>query len=423
MGTSTGLPDPGSTRNSRQQKPSGSTHTNHSPIYDKKQHNYKRKKSHKNIICRQTQMNAPMNNRKLKTKNKTSDKQMIRRKGRRTNANKGALEYTASATSILPGVEVTLQDKQDSWGHHMCHKPPNTIRVLLQNIGGIDANHKGSVKLAALHEFMVEHQVDITAITECNVAWSQVDSELSPQEQTRFWWENAHWSVTHNRKDPDAAKYQPGGASLVVVNQLSHRAQRPGDDTVGLGRWCWARLRGKNNQHLRLISAYRPCPSLGPLSTYQQQVRYWSSIRINCCPRAKWLTDLQHQILQWQEEGDYIVLLADMNEDVISIDIQKFCQELNLVEAISSLHGRSPVPTHQRGSKAIDGIYVSPALLEYAEGGILALGSVTPSDHRAIWLDIKATTIAMDQQDQVVHPQCRRLKCHDPRVVERYTKS
>jgi len=422
MGTRTGLPDPGSHRYRRQQKPPGSTHTNHSPTYGKKQHKHKQKKTQKNIICWHIQPNASLKNTKS-TKNKTSDKQTTWETGRGTKANKGVLKHMALATSISQETDVTLQDEQDLWGHHMSHKPPNTIWILLQNIGGIDTNHKGSVKLAALHEFMVEHQVNITAITESNVAWSQVEPELLPQEQMQFWWENSHWSLTYNRQDLDAAKYQPGGACLVMVNQLSHWAQRPGNDTVGLGRWCWARLRGKNNQHLQLISAYCPCPSLGPPSTYQQQVRYWSSKRINCCPREKWLTDLQHQILLWQEEGNYIVLLADMNKDVISKDIQQFCQELNLIEAISTIHGWSPIPTHQWGSKAIDGIYVSPALLEYAEGGILALGSVTPSNHRAIWLDIKAMTIVMDQQDQVVHHQCRRLKCHDPRVVERYTKS
>jgi len=190
------------------------------------------------------------------------------------------------------------------------------------------------------------------------------------------------------------------------VNQLSHHAQQPGDNTVSLGRWCWAQLRGKHNQHLCIISAYRPCPSLGPLLTYQQQVQFWSSKQKNCCPRTKWLQDLQQQIGQWQEDGDFIVLLADMNDNINSKDLKKFCQELNLAEAISSLYSQSPVPSHQWGSKAIDRIYVSQALLKHAEGGILVLGTVTPSDHRAIWLDIKAAAVAMDHQDQVVHHSC-----------------
>jgi len=86
----------------------------------------------------------------------------------------------------------------DRWGHEFTTKYPNTIRLLLQNMGGIDLKPEGSVKLAALHSFMQEAQVDIAALTECNVAWSLVDWDLYPSEQTKHWWENAHWSVTHN---------------------------------------------------------------------------------------------------------------------------------------------------------------------------------------------------------------------------------
>jgi len=82
---------------------------------------------------------------------------------------------------------------------------------------------------------MEEHQVDIAALTECNTAWTKVDPHLKLQEQTKFWWENEHWSITNNQQDSDAVPYQPGGTGIVVVNQVSHRAQRPGDDMVGLG--------------------------------------------------------------------------------------------------------------------------------------------------------------------------------------------
>jgi len=107
----------------------------------------------------------------------------------------------------------------------MQYKQPTTIQILLQNLGGVDLNPGGSVKLAALHEFMVEHQVDIAAIMECNAAWSTIDPDIWPQQQTHYWWENVHWSLTHNTLDPDAASYQLGGTGVLVVNQLSYHAQ------------------------------------------------------------------------------------------------------------------------------------------------------------------------------------------------------
>jgi len=254
-------------------------------------------------------------------------------------------------------------EKQNQWGHDLPAKPTNTIHILLQNVGGIDLTAEGSVKLAALHAFMQETQVNIAALTECNVAWHLVDKAFYPLEQTKFWWENSHWSITHNRQEQHPTKHQRGGTCILVANQLSYWAQHLGDDKMGLSRWCWARLRGKNNRYLCIVSIYRPCPSNGPLSTYQQQVHFWSRKNLDCCPRLKLLEDLKEEIHNWQEAGEQVILLADMNEEVMAPSLHKFCQDLNLVEAISMLHGRYPLPTHQSGSKAIDRIYLSRTLL------------------------------------------------------------
>jgi len=168
------------------------------------------------------------------------------------------------------------QRNRDRWGDDLIPKASGHLRFLLQNIGGIDLTPSGSIKLAALREFINQASVDVVAITECNAAWDNVATTLHPTEQTRYWWECSQWSVGHNRQENYQENYQPGGTGIIILNELAHRAQRPGDDKIGLGRWCWARLRGKDNQYLRIISAYRPVKSNGPLPTYQQQVRYWT---------------------------------------------------------------------------------------------------------------------------------------------------
>jgi len=123
--------------------------------------------------------------------------------------------------------------------------------------------------------------------------------------------------------------------------------------------------------------------------------------RSNLCPKKSMLTDLVTTIQEWQDKGDWIILLADMNDDVSSSTIQDFCRTTNLVEAIHGLHGRAKVPTHQRGSTAIDGIFMSPSLLEAAHGGFLCFGEVTISDHRAVWLDVLAASFGFDCPNQV----------------------
>jgi len=61
--------------------------------------------------------------------------------------------------------------------------------------------------------------------------------------------------------------------------------------------------------------------------------------------------------------------MADMNEDIGLADIKEFCQALNLIDPTSCLHRKAKVPTHQCGSKAIDGIFMSMELLPQTKSG------------------------------------------------------
>jgi len=114
----------------------------------------------------------------------------------------------------------------NSWGHQLQPKQQGMIRIILQNIGGIDMMDSGSIKLAALQDFNKEAQADICTITECNVLdWKKAPSHLHLKEQMRYWWESSHWSISHNIQETNDALYQPGGTAVVIMNQLSHRAQ------------------------------------------------------------------------------------------------------------------------------------------------------------------------------------------------------
>ncbi len=83
----------------------------------------------------------------------------------------------------------------------------------------------GSIKLTALRDFTKEAQADICAITECNVDWRHAPAHLYPKEQTRYWWESSNWSISNNLQEMNKAAYQPSGTALVIMNQISHRAQ------------------------------------------------------------------------------------------------------------------------------------------------------------------------------------------------------
>jgi len=140
---------------------------------------------------------------------------------------------------------------------------------------------------------------------------------------------------------------------------------------------------------LRIVSAYRPCYSLGPLSTYQQQVRYLAKLNCTDSPKQKFLTDLEKEILTWQAKGDTVILAADMNEDVRSLAIQDMLWAVGLVDGPTTLHASPPV-TYNRRTNPIDGIFLPSNLVDHCDSGYLAFSTAVPSDHRALWLDIPA---------------------------------
>jgi len=219
----------------------------------------------------------------------------------------------------LPGADTQehYQGPQDQrWGHQMGKKPPDTIRLVIQNVDGIPNNTKGAMKLDCLHTFTTENDIDIMALTELNTAWDCLNYKDRLHAKTRGWWEANQWSVTHNKQDTHGDDFQLGGTALLVLNKLSHKTTRPGDDTSGLGRWCWVRLRGKENHFLRVVSVYRPCKADGHLATYQQQVRGLSKQGKNTCPKQQILDDLKVQVETWQSEGNTVVILGDINKDI-----------------------------------------------------------------------------------------------------------
>jgi len=112
------------------------------------------------------------------------------------------------------------------------------------------------------------------------------------------------------------------------------------------------------------------------------------------------------EVQQWQTKGDAVIVMADMNEDVEVEDIKTFCWTTQLVEQ-SILHGSSPTPTHKRGRKAINGIFISLNLLEDAQGGFLPFGEVTISDHWAVWLDILAHHFNKGDMPDIIRPTGR----------------
>ena len=118
------------------------------------------------------------------------------------------------------------------------------------------------------------------------------------------------------------------------------------------------------------------------------------------------MEDLSVEITKWHTDNENAILMVDLNEDVASDNITSFFYNLQLEEAITDRHAtlQGIQPTYQRGSRPIDGIFMSQHL-EIQAGGYLPFGAAS-SDHRAIWIKVdfdKRNHLTINKQFLEIH--------------------
>jgi hypothetical protein len=207
----------------------------------------------------------------------------------------------------------------------------------------------------------------------------------------------------------------------VARGKLVHNIGKKGVDETGLGRWCWMQFVGKNSKSTRIISAYTTHQPTGPESVGSQHRRYFNSVGRDASPVDAFWTDLSQLIRKWTEAGESVVLLADWNVDVRGKKTQKYMTDLGMREVITEFHGDAGRCTYNRGSKPIDGIFMTQDLY-IVQGGYMPFGMDIGSDHRCLRIEIRTRVLMGQELEQSRKFAARRLKCDDPRVRNKYIK-
>ncbi len=304
------------------------------------------------------------------------------------------------------------------------NKETDSLRIGFININGIPS-FNSHAKNNETYQAMLKNKMDVMGFAEINKNWDKIEENHQWRQRTRHWWEAAKTSMSFNSNDCSSSDFQPGGTIVTAINRAAHRVRKVGRDKSGLGRWSWLRFRGKNNITMVIISAYRPCKpsrqSAGTNTTYAQHIRYLDAMGDDRNPRQAFLEDLAEEIESLQGNADQIILMMDCNEDIQSETIQTWLDQNQLTEAISTMHQGSTAPaTYHRGTKQIDGIFIS-ATINPIRSGFLPFGEF-PSDHRCLWLDITYANAFGCKMEPISIPSARRLKCDDPRVRKKWQK-
>jgi hypothetical protein len=297
------------------------------------------------------------------------------------------------------------------WGDNLNKKQKSTVRIGFNNINGFKAEINNSNN-RDLHSFISHYGFDVFGMSEINLHWKNCQHHVS--ECTKGWFRRLNYTNAYYKTYPSQSTFQVGGVMQFIIGDTSTRVFAKGGDDIG--RWTWQSLRGKNNKVVRFISAYRPVKNEGNAGSTWNQQQYYADIKNSKLnPHEQWIFDLRILIEQWLMEGDSIVLMVDLNDDVRTSQVATSMVRMGLKEIVTSKH-QAP-NTHQRGSRPIDGIFVSEEICPMACGYV-----ESPSDHLCVWMDLDFESIFGDLH-KTGKLQIRRLQCADPRTVQAYNNA
>lgn len=314
-------------------------------------------------------------------------------------------------------------------GHHfdlLKRVSDGCVRILLNNVNGIGfvGNNKSreSIKMEKLKKVLIDNNFSYAGLTETNKDWRNFSYADSIWGATESWFEHRTVQVSQNTNLDARSECLYGGTASMAMGELTFRICAKGQDARNLGRWSTTTVRGKNELKTTIITCYCPVFGRGPLSSYSQHLKYMADnpdlIPDDItCPRNLFGFDLKSLVTSLQQEDHQIILMGDFNCEY-SI-LEEWMLDIGLVNSLKERYGHEgPRTCIKSKDSPIDCIFVSPQI-SIKQGGLLSFGRLD-SDHRGLWIDIPAFLLYGYNPPPLLHPQARRLKLQDPRVVEKY---
>ena len=281
-----------------------------------------------------------------------------------------------------------------------------------------------------MFDFIQKYSAGVYCGQELGKNWSAIPAEQSLQTLARGAIGPSVRAVTaHNYHSGVNSPNQWGGTAVLSMDQMSRYAAGVGRDPTGLGRWCWARFRGKNGIFLRVASIYCPCapptsahgtPSLGELSVYKQHQKFLNECNDDRDPRTAFLEDFETELASWIDEGDQVIVAGDFNFHVLEDPITSLFERYDMHNMVFALHDPQgfPASSGKGDNRTVDAIFGTPNLVPLKAGYIDICDH--PGHHYALWADISLQSSLGHPPTQFPHPKMRRLQLSNAKCVAKY---
>ena len=106
------------------------------------------------------------------------------------------------------------------------------------------------------------------------------------------------------------------------------------------------------------------------------------------CPRTRFKNNLLNQLRTWRDQGDWLIVCMDVNKDIYRKSIGRSLTELDdlqMIETVENYTGKKIGATFFRGSKPIDGVWVTLDVVVL--GACVMPAGYGIGDHRLYILD------------------------------------
>ena len=305
-------------------------------------------------------------------------------------------------------------------------KREGVIRLLYENVNGLNNRMSGNEKLDRGREMIDELEADVVAMNEIRINFNHRKNVNGLAQLFNGGEADVRAVQGCNAHDGAIGRVQEGGTALLTFGQLveQYDHMNSGTDVTGLGRFTFSRYIGENGIATRVVCGYQPCVSKGPSTSYQQQKRFFiASGQPDTNPRDKFYGDLIALLKQWREEGDRIIVCLDANENIYTKRIGHALTAVDglaMREVVGDYTGRQIGATYFRGSQPIDGVWATRDI-EILNACVMPVG-YGMGDHRCFVIDIATASMVGRSPVKVKRLNARRLNTKLPKVLESYNK-
>ena len=337
------------------------------------------------------------------------------------------LQLSKAKAKVVKTPQFKIRKKEitmGEWhGDNMSERPAaHETRFVLQNCNGLSTSNDLNLFKSQMTD-LITKDIHFLALPEINVNCVNVNLTNGYRDAFAEITNNGIFSVTNSAVFESNTKYQPGGVGSGFFGKLVTRYTSNKKDKYG--RWHYQEFQGKKT-NLRIYTVYRTNyatdNTAGQITSWTQERLLLLQDGIEDNPRHRVIHDLVNELQEAINEGNSIIVLADLNEHIHGSE--KTHEKLNNIGLINVFQDRlgNHLPrTHKRGKEAIDHIFVTPNVIQHiTRAGIAPFDFGLQSDHRPLMFDLDLGGLLDPSVNMITPYHCRRLKTTVPKRMEKY---